>query len=258
MTVTTDSEELGEVVETEEGTEVKEGGLTAGQSEAKPEAAATVPKTEGQGLSELALGPTQLRGFRGRFVGSLSDLERFRTKVAWVDGCLVWTAATIRGWGTFSAEGGRMVPAHRWLWERTTVEDGVVVWGGGEVVRPIPDRLTLDHLCHFGAARLGLCAGGVTCPHRACVWPCHLEQVTRAVNTSRARAVRSWTRTARSARDGAHAVGRLLGPPPPVAGDPEPTGQPADGLGVRPAGLGPLQRSGDQGRLPPLTDPGAL
>lgn len=258
MTVTTDSEELGEVVETEEGTEVREGGLTEGQSEAKPEAAATVPKTEGQAGCELALGPSRVRGSRGRIVGSLSDLERFQTKVAWVGGCLVWTAATIRGWGTFSAEGGRMVPAHRWLWERTTVENGVVIWGGGEIVRPILEGLTLDHLCHFGAARLGLCAGRVTCPHRACVWPCHLEQVTRAVNTSRARAVRSWTRTGWSATNGAHVVGRLLGPPPPAAGAPEPARQPSDGLRVRPAGLGPLQPSGDQGRLPPLTAPGAL
>lgn len=48
-------------------------------------------------------------------------------------------------------------------------------------VGPIPDRLTLDHLCHTRSAD---CLGG-PCRHRSCVNPAHLEPVTMLENSLR-------------------------------------------------------------------------
>lgn len=66
---------------------------------------------------------------------------------------------------------GAVVMAHRWMFER--------------VAGPIPDGFQLDHLCHGWG-----CHGGVTCPHRACVNPAHLEPVTLAENVRRGHALR--------------------------------------------------------------------
>lgn len=49
-------------------------------------------------------------------------------------------------------------------------------------VGPIPDGMTLDHLCHTTDRS---CLGGVTCLHRRCVEPKHLEVVTRVENSRR-------------------------------------------------------------------------
>ena len=49
-------------------------------------------------------------------------------------------------------------------------------------VGPIPDGYHVDHLCHKPD---GSCAGGVTCPHRACCNPAHLEAVLPRVNWAR-------------------------------------------------------------------------
>lgn len=75
------------------------------------------------------------------------------------DDCWVWTAATNRsgGYGRFRVGGraGRMVSAHRFAYER--------------LVGPIPDGLTIDHLCRVPR----------------CVNPKHLEPVTVRENTLR-------------------------------------------------------------------------
>jgi hypothetical protein len=49
------------------------------------------------------------------------------------------------------------------------------------LVGPIPEGLTLDHLCHNGSG----CPGGDTCPHRRCCNPAHLEPVTMQENMRR-------------------------------------------------------------------------
>lgn len=49
----------------------------------------------------------------------------------------------------------------------------------------IPEGMTVDHVCHTKAAARGECKGGVTCPHRACANPSHLELVPGQVNVAR-------------------------------------------------------------------------
>lgn len=84
-------------------------------------------------------------------------------------GCWLWTGAVqtpsvdrrtkevveARGYGVFSNGRGRVVLAHRWLWEYTTGE--------------VPGGCYLDHLCRI----------------RSCVNPAHLQPVTPFTNTIR-------------------------------------------------------------------------
>ncbi len=48
---------------------------------------------------------------------------------------------------------------------------------------PVPDGLDLDHTCHDPTT----CSGGITCLHRRCCNPDHVEPVTRIVNASPSR-----------------------------------------------------------------------
>jgi hypothetical protein len=81
--------------------------------------------------------------------------ERISTKIA-VDpnGCWLWTGAKTRGYGSASFD-GRRYRAHRLTYEL--------------LVGPIPEGLTLDHLCRV----------------TACVNPAHLEPVTQKENIRR-------------------------------------------------------------------------
>lgn len=81
--------------------------------------------------------------------------ERFWAKVEKTDSCWLWTAATARGYGRFGVTSGVTCLAHRWAYEA--------------LVGPIPDGLTLDHLCRTPA----------------CVRPDHLEPVTAEENLAR-------------------------------------------------------------------------
>lgn len=84
-----------------------------------------------------------------------------------------------------------------WPWALSRASDGygqVSIGGGMQrahrvayeiLVGPVPEGLTLDHRCHSDAAARGECAGGTSCPHRACIRPDHLEPVSRRVNILR-------------------------------------------------------------------------
>ena len=70
--------------------------------------------------------------------------------------CWLWTAAlNSRGYGSFANGKGGSMPAHRFAYEL--------------FVGPIPDGLTIDHLCRI----------------RSCVRPTHLEAVTNLENVMR-------------------------------------------------------------------------
>lgn len=105
-------------------------------------------------------------------------VERFWSKVdrsAGSDSCWPWLAGLNNmGYGKFSIGSGsrRMVYTHRYAYELT--------------VGTIPPGFTLDHLCHTNDPT---CAGGVTCPHRRCVNPAHLEPVTNRENQLRGNGV---------------------------------------------------------------------
>lgn len=101
------------------------------------------------------------RAARGGGLLNITPTERFLSKVQKTDGCWFWTAATNGkpGYGVF-AFNRRQQLAHRVAYEL--------------FVGPVPDGLTLDHLCRV----------------RNCVNPEHLEPVTLAENIDRGKAYR--------------------------------------------------------------------
>jgi hypothetical protein len=105
------------------------------------------------------------------------DWARFMSKVQiQPDGCWRWTGGTFdNGYGMFTLA-GKLRRAHRVAY----------VWTHGEV----DEDLNLDHSCH---SRSRDCPGGVTCLHRRCVNPDHLEPVTQKVNMAGTAYVRAET-----------------------------------------------------------------
>lgn len=86
----------------------------------------------------------------------IAAIDRFRSYVSEEDGCLVFLGAlNWGGYGKFWLE-GKTIAAHKYAYE--------------QAYGPIPDGLTIDHLCRT----------------RHCVKPEHLEAVTIQVNLSRA------------------------------------------------------------------------
>lgn len=96
--------------------------------------------------------------YRAGRVVPATDAERFWAKfVRAEDGCWNWTGhVSGQGYGRFRWQGST-VGAHRAAYEL--------------LVEPIPDGLTIDHLCF----------------NTRCVNPSHLEPVTNAVNLGRSR-----------------------------------------------------------------------
>lgn len=80
------------------------------------------------------------------------------------EGCWRWKGRTQFGYGIIWRD-GKATKAHRVVYEL--------------LVGPIPSGYELDHACHTNDPG---CSGGITCPHRACVRPDHLEPVTPREN----------------------------------------------------------------------------
>ncbi len=105
------------------------------------------------------------------------EAARFWAKVDRTAGCWLWTGDKVNGYGRLKVKrDGRWthVRAHRWAYE--------------DAHGPIPPGIYPDHRCHTEDLS---CPGGVTCPHRACVNPDHLEPVTFEENLARANARRT-------------------------------------------------------------------
>lgn len=83
--------------------------------------------------------------------------ERFWRYVNKTETCWIWTGALSKGYGCFVVQQRptKCVRAHRYSYE--------------SIVGPIPDGLTIDHLCG----------------NKSCVNPSHLEPVTIRVNVLR-------------------------------------------------------------------------
>ncbi|MYS72352.1 hypothetical protein GTY88_18280 [Streptomyces sp. SID5926] len=98
-------------------------------------------------------------------------LERLLEKTAAGHGaCVIWTARTDReGYGRIALHGVPLL-AHRVAYEL--------------LIGPIPSGRQLDHVCH---TRDTSCPGGISCLHRRCVNPHHLEPVTARENSVRSR-----------------------------------------------------------------------
>lgn len=97
------------------------------------------------------------------------DVQRFWSNVQTSSApgeCWPWLASTASGYGQIHF-GGQFALAHRVAYEL--------------MVGPIPDGLTLDHLCHDP----DLCDLASDCPHRRCVNPSHVEPVSGGVNILR-------------------------------------------------------------------------
>lgn len=95
--------------------------------------------------------------------------ERIQRKIAVADnGCWHWTGSVnSRGYGQTSINGVSR-SAHRVTWQL--------------LVGPIGDGLQIDHQCHNQSTD---CPGGVTCLHRRCCNPAHLEPVEPVINSRR-------------------------------------------------------------------------
>lgn len=112
---------------------------------------------------------------RVRKFGSTDDPRPSLTERFWAkvdrradDECWPWLGSiTGVGYGNLK-RGEKNSSAHRLAYEL--------------VVGPIPEGMTLDHLCHTNDLA---CSGGVACPHRRCVNPAHLEVVTLTENVLR-------------------------------------------------------------------------
>lgn len=96
--------------------------------------------------------------------------SRLARKIDTSGDCWIWTAAVDPGGYGRVWHDGNMRLAHRVTYE--------------VFVGPIPDGLSLDHICHNADTS---CDGGKGCPHRLCVNPAHLEPVTQGDNARRGR-----------------------------------------------------------------------
>lgn len=109
-----------------------------------------------------------LEDTRARVVSD-ADLERFRsfTQIG-LDpraDCWMWTGSMMwKGYGRFHIW-GKAVRAHKFAY---MLSNG-----------PVPSGLVIDHVCHNEDAA---CAGGISCLHRRCVNPFHLDAKTQRGN----------------------------------------------------------------------------
>jgi hypothetical protein len=107
---------------------------------------------------------------KGRVPTPITERLWAKVDVRGLDECWPWTGRLVSdGYGQIDGQGVAQ-SVHRVAYE--------------DKVGPIPDGLTIDHLCHSRAAEAGTCPGG-PCEHRRCCNPSHMEPVTHAQNVAR-------------------------------------------------------------------------
>lgn len=98
---------------------------------------------------------------------SVARQVSFWSKVEFGWDCWIWMGYIDRlGYGHFGSGRKHANITHRIAFELA--------------VGPIPERLTIDHLCHTTECKLGN-----DCPHRRCVRPAHLEPTSLRTNLLR-------------------------------------------------------------------------
>lgn len=110
-------------------------------------------------------------------VSTTPPLERFMRAIKKLpNGCWEWSLSrNIKsGYGQFSTSRTGTAIAHVWAYKNLKAE--------------IPQGMTVEHTCHT----LDLsCQGGISCPHRICVNPDHLELLSREENVRRGRKIQA-------------------------------------------------------------------
>lgn len=94
-------------------------------------------------------------------------IDRFFNKITLDNECWVWDKSGPNGYGEFT-EYSDKYRAH--------------IWSYLFFVGPYDRSLDIDHTCHNSDKN---CSGGISCHHRRCVNPEHLEPVTRRENAKR-------------------------------------------------------------------------
>lgn len=85
------------------------------------------------------------------------------------NGCWYWTGwIHPKGYGRYTPVRGQTASAH--------------VWSYRVFIGPVPEDSQIDHTCHNEDPT---CKGGITCMHRRCINPEHLEAVTSLENNNR-------------------------------------------------------------------------
>ena len=121
-----------------------------------------------------------------------NPVEHFWMKVRFSNDCWEWRGARLSaGYGMFAVDSNKSIVklAHRYAYEICVGE--------------IPAGVDLDHRCHNEDLA---CRGGMSCPHRRCVRPEHLEVATRRENLLRSQ----WTPAAINARKAHCPQGHIL------------------------------------------------
>ena len=106
--------------------------------------------------------------FRKTGVTTRRELILLRLPTGAAGECWLWNGRLNKdGYGITHVRGTSSPLVHRLAYE--------------VLVEPIPEGMTVDHMCH----RIDRCLGGRTCLHRRCCNPAHLKVATIPVNTLR-------------------------------------------------------------------------
>lgn len=129
-------------------------------------------------------------------MNELAELALSRIDQSDPEACWLWPGSgNGRGYGRIYIRGTSAIKTRYAMVHRVIYE---------ALKGPIPEGLTLDHVCHDPQT----CKAGFDCQHRRCVNPSHLEPVDRATNVRRGgNAQKTHCRHGHSFAENSYAVG---------------------------------------------------